>query len=302
MDENVKQLLKEKDKRIYELEKSINEIGSDLAENFYQTIELLTSIISFTERGYDGSHARFVSDKSEAMAKLMGLRRNTQYEIKLAGLFHAIGKISFKDSNLFKYPHEMTKQEYNQFVLYPKISVEILKNHRGFIKILDIVYQHNEKLDGSGFPKGLKGDEIHPGARIIAVVDAYHNLVFKKVREHSNKNVTYTNTHALLEASKDRHKSACKFLESKRKIWFEPNLVDAFIVMMELERTDLSDKQIVRVPVNKVEIGMIFAQDYHSSFGLLIASKGEKVSESMIKPLVSFAENNEIPHKILMLA
>lgn len=304
MDDQIKKILADKDKRIYELENQNNKISHDLATNFYETIEIITSIISFTERNYEGNHSRFVSEKSEALAKLLGLKENLRFQIKVAGLFHALGKISFKDSSLHKFPHEMTKAEYNQYILYPRIGVEILKNHHGFHPILQIVEQHTERLDGTGFPNNLKAEEIHPGAKIIAVVDTYHNLVYKKSRESSrgDKQSVYTNTQALLNASKDRHAGATKFLESKRNTYFDPRVVDAFIVMIEHERSDLSDKQILRVPVNKIKPGMIFAQDYHTSYGLLIASRGERVTENMLKPLVRFAENDEMPHKVLMLA
>lgn len=302
-EEQIKEILEQKDKRIHELEKILDEVSTDLAEQFYNTVEVLASIIAFTERNYEGNHSRFVSEKSEALAKLLGINNPLRYQIKIAGLLHGLGKISFKDSSLHKFPHEMSKGEFQQYSLYPIIGVEILKNHSSFKMISEMVLQHQERLDGSGFPSNIKGDDIHPGARIIAVVDTYHNLVYKKVREASReKTTTYTNTQALLNASKDRHASALRYLEQKRGSHFDPRVVDAFIVMIDHERSDLSDKQILRVPVNKVIPGMIFAQDYHTSYGLLIASRGERVTEDMLRPLVRFAENEEIPHKLLMLA
>jgi len=302
-EKQIKEILEQKDKRIYELEKIVDSVSNDLAEQFFQSVELLSSVITFTERNYEGNHSRFVSERSEALAKLLGINNPLRYQIKVAGLLHGLGKVSFKDSSLHKFPHEMTKSEYQQYILYPVIGVEILKNHRSFQIISDIVLQHQERLDGSGFPKGMKGNEIHPGARIIAVVDTYHNLVYKNPRASSNdKSTTYTNTQSLLNASKDRHSSALKYLEQKRGNLFDPRVVDAFIVMIDHERSDLSDKQILRVPVNKILPGMIFAQDFHTSYGLLIASRGERVTDDMLKPLIRFAENEEIPHKLLMLA
>lgn len=302
-EEQIKEILEQKDRRIHELEKILDEVSTDLADQFFQSVEMLATIISFTERFYDGNHARFVSEKSEALAKLLGINNPLRYQIKIAGLLHGIGKVSFKDTNLHKFPHEMSKGEYQQYSLYPQIGVEILKHHKSFNMVSEMILQHQERIDGSGFPRGMKGDDIHPGARIIAVVDTYHNLVYKKVRDlNKEKTTTFTNTQALLNASKDRHASALKFLEQKRGSQFDPRVVDAFIVMIDHERSDLSDKQILRVPVNKVMPGMIFAQDYHTSYGLLIASRGEGVTQDMLKPLVRFAENEEIPHKLLMLA
>lgn len=305
MDENLKNIIQEKDKRISHLEKLNHDLSGQLAQGFFQTVSILESILMFTEVGYENSHVRFVSEKSEALAKLLGLKNDLIFEIKMAGLLCTLGKLSFKDSALHtKFPHEMTKGEYQQYVLYPRIGVEILSHHKAFSNISKLILQHQERLDGTGFPNNLKDEDIHPGAKILAVVDTYHNLVYKKAREQARqeKKTTYTNTRSMLAASKDRHVGACKYLETKRKFWFDARVVDVFIVMINHERSDLSDKQILRVPVNKIEPGMIFAQDYHSSYGLLIASRGEKCTKEMINPLIRFAENEEIPHKLLMLA
>ena len=305
LDDKIKAILAQKDQRISELEKENARIGNDLAGTFFETIELMGSVTTFTERYYEGNHGRFVAEKVESVAKLLGVKEHLRFQIRIAGLLAGLGKISFKDSNLFKFPHEMTKSEFDQFKLYPRISVEILKHHSGFESILPIILQHTEHLDGSGFPHGLKGDDIHPGAKILCVVDTYHNLVYKKHREtqrSDKKNAAFTNTQSLLAASKDRHTSAIKYLQQRKGSWYDARVVDAFAIMIEHERSDLSDKQILRVPVNRIEPAMIFAQDYHSSYGLLIASRGEAVTEEMIKPLIRFAEAEEIPHKLLMLA
>ena len=302
---DVYKLLEQKDAEISKLRKENGQISTDLANNFYQIVDVLSTILSFTERFYEGNHSRFVSEKSEQIAKLLGVRDHLKFQIKIAGLLHGLGKISFKDSNLFKFPHEMTKAEFEQFKLYPKIGAEILSHFSAFDSIVPIILNHTEHLDGSGFPHGLKGDDIHPGAKIISVVDTYHNLVYRKHREtqrSDKKNAAFTNTQALLSASQDRHKSAIKYLQTRKNVWYDAKVVDTFSVMIEHERSDLSDKQILRVPVNRIEAGMIFAQDYHSSYGLLIASRGEAVTDDMIKPLIRFAENEEVPHKLLMLA
>ena len=146
-EKQIKEILEQKDKRIYELEKIVDSVSNDLAEQFFQSVELLSSVITFTERNYEGNHSRFVSERSEALAKLLGINNPLRYQIKVAGLLHGLGKVSFKDSSLHKFPHEMTKSEYKQYILYPVIGVEILKNHRSFQIISDIVLQHQERLD-----------------------------------------------------------------------------------------------------------------------------------------------------------
>ena len=88
------------------------------------------------------------------------------------------------------------------------------------------------------------------------------------------------------------------YLHKKSGVLFEKKVVELLTNTMELERKDLGLKSVMRVPVNKVEPGMVFAEDYFTSYGMLIAAKGETLTKDMMGALVRFAENGEIPHKI----
>jgi len=70
---------------------------------------------------------------------------------------------------------------------------------------------------------------------------------------------------------------------------------------MVRERNNMNTKSVVRMPLNRLNAGMMFADDYYTSYGLLIASRGEVITDEMIKPLIRLAENEEIPTKILVI-
>jgi len=288
-----------------EIQRLIQRLSTDLAENLFMTINVLSNLVTMTERMYEGSHARFVSEKSAELARLLGMREEVIFQVKIAALLHDIGKVTFKDSALYKFPNDMTQNEYKQYMLHVEIGAEILKGHRGFDQIVEIMIQHHERLDGSGFPNHLKGNQIHPGAAIIGVVDTYHNAVFKKNRERLNsesEKTKFTSSIQMLNSSQDRHAAAVKYLTSKKGQLFDRKAVDTFITLMEYGRADMGDKIIQRIPVNTIEPGMVFAEDYYTSYGLLIASRGETTTPEMAKALIRFAENGDIPHKILVLA
>lgn len=288
--------------RIHELERMVNRLSGDLAENFFQTLQVLSSIIGFTERFYDGSHAKYVSEKSAELARILGLGREDVFQIKVAALLHDIGKVGFYDSALYKYPNEMRPNEFTQYALHPEIGRQILKNHHGFDNISEIIYQHHERIDGSGFPNGLKGNQIHPGAAIIAVADYYHNAVYKTKREREDQAESKViNTQSYLNTTKEKYSSAMSFLQQKKGILFDRKVVDAFMAIAEMDRKKVSGKVVQRLPVNLIRPGMMFVENYYTSFGLLIASRGESVTKEMLGALVRFAENGEIPHKILVL-
>jgi putative nucleotidyltransferase with HDIG domain len=289
--------------KVGELERLVNRLSTDLAENFFQTIQTLSTIINFTERFYEGSHSRFVSEKSSELARLLGLNNEQVFEIKMAGLLHDIGKVGFYDSNLFKYPHEMRPQEFKQYSLHPELGREILKSHNGFSKIADIVFQHHERLDGSGFPNNLKGNNIHPGALIIGVVDYYHNAVYKNKRDRADmEKERVINTQSYLSNTKDKHSSTLAYLQQKKGILFDKKVVDSFIAVVEMDRRKLGGKIVQRIPVNQIKTGMVFVESYYTSFGLLIAASGAEATADHVKALVRFAETGEIPHKVLVLS
>jgi hypothetical protein len=106
----------------------------------------------------------------------------------------------------------------------------------------------------------------------------------------------------MLNATSDRHKAAIGYLSSKKNTLFDKKVVDVFITMIEFDRKDTHGKTVLRIPANTIEEGMIFAEDYYTNHGLLIASRSEKITSEMKKALVRFAENGDIPHKILVLA
>jgi putative nucleotidyltransferase with HDIG domain len=270
-----------------------------LADNFYQTIQVLSSIVTIQEKYYEGSHSRYVSQKSVQVAKALNVNEETLFEIEVAGLLHDIGKIGFPENILTKYQVEMKEIERKQYQLHPFLGKQILEKHKGFLTVAEIIYQHHERIDGTGFPRRLQRGEIHPGALIIAVVDAFHNSFYKKIKGTST--LQYANNAAYLEATKSRFASAMNFLHQKSDVFFDQRVVEVFLDIVDLERRNLGIRNVMRLPIHKIEPGMYFAEDYFTSFGLLIAARGEVITEDMLRVLMKFAEAEELPAKILVL-
>lgn len=284
------------------LEEMVDELGDQLAESFFNTVKVLTTLIEFTEKFYEGSHSRFVAEKSAELATELGMIDEDVMEVRIAALLHDIGQTSLSQTALYKYPSEMNPTEYKEYSRHPEVGKQILEPHPAFEQIGEIILQHHERLDGSGFPRHLKGDMIHPAAKIISIVDIYHNAIFRRQRSKTaTQNVKYSSSASYLNSTKDRYSSVMNYLHNKSEILFEKKAVEVFTELMEVERRQLGHRTVMRLPANRVEPGMIFAEDYYSSFGMLIAAKGEKIRKEMLKALVRFAENGEIPHKLLVL-
>jgi putative nucleotidyltransferase with HDIG domain len=118
------------------------------------------------------NHGQTVSELCEAVAKEMRLSPADIDEIKIAGLLHDIGKTEIDESLLNK-TGELKADEWAKIKQHSEMGYQKLITLKGFSKIAGYILAHHEKWDGSGYPHGLKGEQIPLHARIIAVADAY---------------------------------------------------------------------------------------------------------------------------------
>ena len=111
-----------------------------------------------------------VADLARAIATEMGLSQDTIEAIRMAGPIHDIGKLSIPAEILSK-PKKLTEIEFSLIKEHARTGYEMLKDVESPWPLAQIVYQHHERMDGSGYPRNLKGDEILMEARIMAVAD-----------------------------------------------------------------------------------------------------------------------------------
>lgn len=147
------------------LEKSFKERTNQLEG----TIHALATTVEMRDP-YTAGHQRRVAELACAIAEEMGLSKDQIEGIHVAGLLHDIGKIAIPAEILTK-PTKLTKLEFELITTHSQVSHDILKGIEFPWPVADIVVQHHERLDGSGYPNGLKGDEILLEARILAVAD-----------------------------------------------------------------------------------------------------------------------------------
>jgi putative nucleotidyltransferase with HDIG domain len=146
------------------------QLFNDLSMSYDQTLEALVTALDARERETE-QHTRRVVDYSMALAKKMGLSDEELIEIRRGALMHDIGKIGVPDAILQK-PGPLTEEEWEVMRRHPEEGLRILQDITFFKGAIDIIGSHHEHYDGSGYPRGLVGDEIPPGARIFAIADA----------------------------------------------------------------------------------------------------------------------------------
>ena len=143
----------------------------ELKETFYATVHTLAETIEKRDP-YTGEHTKRVMEYSLSIGKAMGLSQKDMMDLRLSAILHDIGKIGIRDNILLK-NERLTVDEYNTIMMHAVYGAEILTNIRQLKDIIPGVKWHHEKYDGSGYPEGLKGEQIPVIARIISVADTF---------------------------------------------------------------------------------------------------------------------------------
>lgn len=158
---------------------------------------------------YTAGHQRRATNLARAIATKMGLSEEQIDGIRMAGAVHDLGKISIPAGILNK-PGRLTENEYAIIQTHPQVAYDILKTIEFPWPLAPIVLQHHERIDGSGYPAGLKGDEIMLEARILAVAD-----VIEAMCSHR----PYRPAHSIDEALEE--------IRENRGVLYDPEVVDA---------------------------------------------------------------------------
>jgi putative two-component system response regulator len=167
---------------IIDMEKIIDAKTLDL-QNALKKLEKITdgiihaiSLTVETRDPYTAGHQQRVADLARAVSMEMGLPKDQVESIGLAGLIHDLGKIAVPSEILSK-PGKLTDIEYSLMKVHPQAAYDILKDIDFPWPLSVVVFQHHERLDGSGYPQGLKGKEnILLEARILAVADVFEAM------------------------------------------------------------------------------------------------------------------------------
>ena len=151
------------------LQETVDQRTAELQHLLEATISVITLMAEIRDP-YTAGHQQRVAALSCAIARRMGLSKDTVRTIELAGILHDIGKIRVPIAVINR-PGTLLETERELLKVHPKIGYDLLKTIPFPMPVADIVYQHHERMDGSGYPQGLKGDEIMLEARIVAVAD-----------------------------------------------------------------------------------------------------------------------------------
>lgn len=157
-----------------------------MEEDLKNTLEKLRKAMNATTQAiamiveqrdpYTAGHQRRVADLARAIATELGLISEQIDALRMAGLLHDLGKIAVPSEILTK-PTRLTPTEMTLIRIHPQVGYDILKTIEFPWPIAEIIYQHHERLDGSGYPRGLAGADILIEARVLAVADVVEAMI-----------------------------------------------------------------------------------------------------------------------------
>jgi len=177
-------------------EEGLNYTLEMLHKSLGATIQAINRLVEMRDP-YTAGHQRRVADLARAIATEMGLSQDQVDGIRMAGSIHDIGKISVPAEILSK-PGRLEEREFNLIKVHPKYAYEILKPVEFPGPVAQAILQHHERIDGSGYPLGLKDKEIIVEAKILAVADVVEAMV-----SHRPYRAAHSLEHALKEISKN---------------------------------------------------------------------------------------------------
>lgn len=212
------QVLTEKNRQLEERIVEVETLRKKEGELYKQVMRCLAQEV-YAKDAYTFGHISQVERLGLMTAKEMGLDVDGKHgQVLSAGLIlHDVGKIGIPD-DVLKKPAPLTDAEWKIMKTHPEKGARILSPLTDFKEVMNIVLSHHENWDGSGYPRGLKGEEIPLEARIVAVVDAFHAMVSTR---------TYSRGKSVEHAMEELERCAGQ--------QFDPGVVKAFLQALKRE-------------------------------------------------------------------
>lgn len=202
---------------ITEKNEALSLANERLRASYIETITALRLMVDGKDL-YTRGHSDRTSYYAVLLAREAGLSEDAVERVRVAGLFHDVGKIAVSDAILAKRT-ALDSDEFDQMKKHPRRGAEIIASMTMFAQLPDIIAAHHERMDGKGYPDGLAGENIPTEARIIAIADAYDAMTSHRV---------YANDMNTSQAETE--------LENGRGTQFDARLIDLFLRILRRDR------------------------------------------------------------------
>jgi len=263
--EAVNAALSESNEKLKASNGTLAHVNAKLEKNFVTSIKVFTNLIDM-RGGQIAGRSRRIANLAWEIALKLGLDEKYAYDVLVAGLLHEIGKIGFPDELLLKPFYRMSDEEIAQYFQHPVIG------HSALIPLQDLrdaaimIRGQHERYEGGGSPDGLSGDQIPPGARILAVAGDYYRM---------QAGTLFPYQMSAKDARSHIRKGSGKT--------YDPRVVEAFADVVSGTPSDsLHD---VSIAISDLRPGMKLSRDLVGSNGMLILAAEHVLDRSTIEQI-----------------
>lgn len=236
-----------------------------LEDRLLASIRLMSKLLG--QVGDDqGSHASRVERLAMGIARRHGLEVQQLRSLRAASLLHELGQFGLPDNVRIVPPWELKGNELNAYRKYPEIGATLLSEVEGTDELVTIIEMHCESVDGSGFPRGLKGDAINIEARILRLADGIDTL---RMHRKSDNLLDDIKRHLLSESGKI----------------YDPHLAKLAVATVTEQLSAEIDAESHGIAVEQVRSGMQLAADLYSPDDQLLARSGATITPNMLERL-----------------
>jgi len=201
-------------RRIVEQRNQLEELHKELLTSYHKTIEGWSNALDLRDKETEG-HTQRVTQKCVEFARAVGVGEEELEFVRMGGLLHDVGKLGVPDAILLK-PGKLTDEEWKVMRMHPVYAYQWLAPITFLRNAVDIPYCHHEKWDGSGYPRGLRGEEIPLFARLFAIVDVWDALSSDRPYRAAMSKV-----------------EVIEYIRSQSNSHFDPKLVSAFMNLIQ---------------------------------------------------------------------
>ncbi len=243
----------------------------ELKKSYTDTVVIFAGLLNMRE-STRRNHAQRVAERSRDIAVALELAESAQQDVFLAGMVHDIGKIALPDHILDAPYRSLSGKDLKAFQEHTRIGERALVSLEPLREAAAITRSHHERFDGGGYPEGLRGAEIPIGARIVAVMSDYYDLMAGELVD------------GMASASEAR-----AFISSHAGTRYDPHVVKAFLeVVPEDDEIPADTSAELRLVSTDLRPGMVLSRDLFHFDGVLLLRAGYRLTDIVIERIESF--------------
>jgi len=255
---------------IEQINAMLNLAYAELKSNFTLSMRIFAGLMELRHKGLSG-HSSRVSEWAQRVCVALKLDERLSNDIHVAALLHDIGKIGFPDGLLDKPISTMTTDEVARYRRHTLNAEAALMPLVQLQRVAGFIRSQHERIDGKGFPDRLEGDEIPFGARVLAPIIDYENLLAGTLAERRF-------------AADDAAASIRRGAGSR----YDPRAVDAFLLVLAEPPRDSGAER--RIAARELEVGMVLARDLTSAQGTLLLAAGFVFDARVVAQVCEYAQ------------